>query len=151
MSFAPAIIQAGATAFQVIGSLKQAQSQQSAAQFNQQIALQNVGLARRQARVQAQQIERKNRLRLGAIRAAQGASGGRQGDISDFLADVATQGELERQEAIFQGELSARTAGNQAQLAGMRAKSARTAGRFAAGRALLGGISDTSSLLKRER
>ena len=103
-------------------------------------------IIRSMARQEAAQIDRQNRLRLGAIRAAGGASGGRlTGSIEDILADVAAQGELEKQNALFRGRLgvrqeeqTARGFDVSAQLALERGKSAKSAGKTASALALLG-------------
>jgi hypothetical protein len=90
--------------------------------------------------MQAAQTERENFLRLGAIRAAQGASGGTgEGSVLDVIADVARQGELERQYKLYQGEAAARGYINTATLDTMQGRAARQAGQLRAGTELLSG------------
>lgn len=120
---------AAASAVSAIGSIRQAQaasqiSQQQATvsevagNFNATINEQNVEIVRQDARDQAKQSERETYLRLGAIRAAQGKSGGYggEGSVLDVLGDVAAQSELEKQNIIYQGELKARGYTNTATL-----------------------------------
>jgi hypothetical protein len=59
--------------------------------------------------------------------------------VLDVVADAASQGELERQWVIYQGELKGRGYSNAQTLEGMRGKSAADASITQAGTALLGG------------
>jgi hypothetical protein len=122
-------------------AVQQAQAASKANKRNAQIMEQNAVIARNDAAVQAQQIERQNILRLGAIRTAQGKAGGEasEGSVLDVLGDVAAQGELEKQNAIYQGELRARGFSNTASLDNMAADTAKTSGYLKAGSELLGG------------
>lgn len=130
-------------AVSAISAYQQGQAAKKAGEYNAAIAMQNTKMARDQAAARAKQTDRMNRLRLGSIRASQGASGGAQdeGSVLDVLGDAAVQGELERQNVLYQGEVEARGHENQAQLARMGAKSAGKAGIMSAGSALLGGAS----------
>lgn len=138
------------------GALAGGQAEARSASFNAKLARrqalvqrQNAQLARAQAAASAKQAARRSRLRMGAIRAAAGAAGGAgTGSVLDILGDVAEQGELERQQEIFKGELAARseTIGAQQSLAeSARLKAAgsqaKTAGALRASTALLGGAS----------
>lgn len=142
----------------VRGAQQETAANVAAARFNANIALQqvqihkqNAEIARSQARGEAAKVDRLSRIRLGAIRAATGASGGviSEGSSIDILMDVAAQGELERQEALFEGELAVRRealaalgAQQTAGLFGLNEESARRAGGLRAGRELLGGVTD---------
>lgn len=137
--FAPALmyISAGVAAYSAI---QQGKAAEAAAAFNEITNRQNAEMARSEARVRASQTERETMLRLGAIRAAQGASGGTgEGSVLDVIADSARQGEMERQYALYQGEASARGYKNTASLDAMQGKQAATAGYLKAGQELLGG------------
>lgn len=127
------------------GAYQQGQAAQAAATFNEVTSIQNAELARREARTQAAQTHRENMLRLGAIQAAQGASGGSpEGSVLDVIADVARQGELEKQYQIFQGEAAARGYKNTGTLDAFRGEQAANAGYLRAGSELLsGGVSAT--------
>ena len=135
------VFQAIGTVVSVISALSQGSSASAAANYNAQVNAQNAVIARQQAEAQARQIERENYLRLGAIRANQGASGGAgdEGSVLDVLGDVAAQGELERQQALYQGELKARGYTNSATLDRYSASTASTSGYLKAGSELLGG------------
>lgn len=132
------------TAFSVISSISQGQNAKRAADYNAQINAQNAQIAQRNAADQNVQNTRENYLRLGAIRAAQGKSGGTgdSGSVLDVLGDVAGQGELDKQYTTYQGNLAARGYTNTAQLDTVSGQNAQTAGYLKAGAELMGGIGD---------
>lgn len=124
---------------------------------NATIAGQNAVIVRDQAAAEAAQVQRENYLRLGSIRASQGKAGGAagEGSVLDVLGDQAAQGELERQNVIYQGELQARSHLNQqagdlasANMSQMAGKQAQKASYFRAGTTLLGGASSSYSAYK---
>jgi hypothetical protein len=122
-----------AAAVSAYSAYSQGQAAKKAGEFNAKVAQQNAEISRAQAAAQAQQTQRETFLRLGAIRAAQGASGGTmEGSALDVLGDVATQGELQRQQDIYRGEMQARGYNNTASLDLMRAKSAGQQGTLSA-------------------
>lgn len=152
---------AASAALGAVSALRQSQAAGNAADFNSKVARnqalfhrQNAELARRQASLQARKEDRLTRLRLGSIKAAAGASGGSQvGSVLDVLGDAAEQGELERQNALFEGEISARghemsSASELAtsRLEKSRASGARTGGFLRAAGALAGGVSQGLTL-----
>ena len=137
-----AMIVAGVgAAVSAVGAIQQGKAAKAAADYNATVSEQNAQIARNDAAMQATQIERENALRLGAIRAAQGKSGGvaNEGSVLDVLGDVAAQGELDRQYAIYQGEQRARGFTNTAQLDRVSGKQAQRAGYLRAGSELLSG------------
>lgn len=136
----PFLMAAGAVV-SAVGAIQQGKAADAAAQYNATISEQNAQIARNDAAMQAVQIERENALRLGAIRAAQGKSGGvaNEGSVLDVLGDVAAQGELDRQYAIYQGEQRARGFTNTAQLDRFSGKQAERSGYLRAGSELLSG------------
>lgn len=129
-----------------IGAIQQGQAAKSAAEYNATIAMQNAEIARSNARAKAQQQERETYLRLGSIRANQGASGGtaNEGSVLDVIGDVAAQSELEKQQIIYQGELQARGFQNEATLETFAGDTKQTAGYWKAGSELLSGASNYS-------
>jgi hypothetical protein len=141
MAAAIPFIQAGAAVIGAVNAIQQGRAAKAAADFNASISMQNAEIARSDAAAQATQIERENALRLGAIRAAQGKSGGAadSGSVLDVLGDQAAQGELERQYAVYQGEQRARGFVNTANLDATSGRAAQTAGYMKAGAELLGG------------
>lgn len=144
MAFAAAAIpwiQGAAAVIGAVSAIQQGRAQQAAANYNAQISMQNAEISRADAEMQAAQVQRENVLRLGAIRAAQGASGGAagEGSVLDVLGDVAAQGELERQFVLYQGEQRARGFTNTAQLDRYSGQQARSAGYLRAGTELLSG------------
>lgn len=182
MAAALPFIQAAGAVLGVISALSQGRQQQQAYQYNAaqerdqaaqaeenaQISEQNAAIARSDAAAQAKQSERENYLRLGAIRANQGKSGGAagEGNVLDILGDTAAQGELEKQDILYQGELSARgqlnaASGYRRQGVGYErsaaldtsaASYARTASYYKAGSELLaGGVNSYTTYSKLKR
>lgn len=144
MSFVPALVPyivAASAVVSAVSAIRQGNAAEAAANFNANVQEQNAAASRAQARQQAQQIDRENYLRLGAIRAAQGKSGGEagQGSVLDVLGDVAAQGELDKQNAIYSGEMAARGYTNTANLDRESGSTASTNGYFKAGTELLSG------------
>lgn len=141
MAAAVPFIQAIGTVVSVISAFSQGRASSSASTYNAQVMAQNADIARSNASMQAAQIERETKIRLGAIRAAQGKSGGTgdSGSVLDVLGDVASQSELERQHALYQGELQARGYQNSAALDSAAASNAGTSGFLRAGSELLSG------------
>lgn len=136
----PLIATVGGTAFKVFGALKQGQAAQQAAQYNAAIAERNADISRQQAEAEALQIDREGRQRAGAIRAAAGASGiTLEGSVLDVLADTVAQGELEKQNAMYVGNLRAMSYEEDAALELRSGKTARKASFYEAGAALLSG------------
>ena len=134
-----------------VGAIQQGQAAKAAANYNAQIADQNAAIARQQTELRDQQQARENYLRLGAIRAAAGANGNTNaGSVLDVVADVAMQGELQRQQIRYGGKLQERDFGNTAALDRTAGKQAVTNSMYQAGSDLLGGASQayTNSLLR---
>lgn len=146
----PYVIAAGA-AVSAVSAIQQGNAAKAAADFNATISMQNAAIARSDAAAQATQIERENALRLGAIRTAQGKSGGAadSGSVLDVLGDQAAQGELEKQYAIYQGEQRARGFVNTANLDTASGKAAQKAGYMKAGAELLGGTARSYDIYSR--
>ena len=132
---------AGSAAVSAISAIRQGNAAEAAANFNAQVAEQNATASRAQAAAQAQQINRDNYMRLGVIRAAAGHTGGQTGagSVLDVLADAAGQGVLDKQNAIYNGEMAARGFGNTAMLDRYSGNTASTGGYFKAGSELLSG------------
>lgn len=137
-----------------VGAYQQADATKKAANFNAEVEMQNQQLAQREAQFNASQQQRETYQRLGAIRAAQGHSGGEgdQGSVLDVIGDTAAQAEIERQNIIYGGQLKSRGFANSAMLDIQAGKNAETSGYLKAGSALLGGGIDSykySTTLKR--
>lgn len=137
-----------------ISAIQQGKAAKAADDFNATVSMQNAAISRADAAAQAAQIDRENYMRLGAIRVAQGKSGGAagQGSVLDVLADNAMQGELERQNATYVGEQRARGYINTAGLDTAAGKNAQATGYLKAGTELLSGGAKaytSSSAMKR--
>jgi hypothetical protein len=136
----PLVLTAVSTAVKVIGAIRQGKSESRAAEYNAAIAERNATIARQQASQQAAQVARENRMRIGTLRANVGAAGiTMEGSPIDVLGDVVSQGELERQNEIYRGEIRALGFEDTASLERMRGSSAKSAGYLRAGTALLSG------------
>jgi len=142
----PFIMIAGA-AMSAIGAIQQGQAAKQAAEYNSTIATQNAQIARRNAADKAMQADRETYLRLGSVRANQGASGGNSGEgsVLDVLGDVAAQSELEKQQIIYQGEMQARGFSNDATLDTFSGDTQQKTSYFKAGGELLSGASKAYS------
>lgn len=130
------------------GAVRQGQATKAASKFNAAVADQNAAIARQEARDLAMQQSRENYLRLGAIRAAQGKSGGAagEGSVLDVIGDAASQGELQRQYILRSGEMKAAGYTNTGMLDRMSGKNAQTAGYLQAGSELLAGGAEYGTL-----
>lgn len=147
-------LQIAGAVISAVGALQQGQAAKSAAEYNAAVSTQNAAIARQSAADKARQADRETYLRLGSIRANQGASGGAagEGSVLDVLGDVAAQSELERQHIIYSGELQARGFTNDATLETFSGETKQTSSYWKAGSELLSGASNymtTSDRLKR--
>ena len=107
-----------------IGSMRQAQSQKDAAEFNAAVNRNNAIAVRQQADADAQKQERQARLRAGSNRANVGGSGvSLEGSALDALADIAAEEELARLTIVHNGEVRSTGFENNAQLDSARASS----------------------------
>lgn len=141
MAAALPFIQIAGAVISAVGAMRQGEAANNAAQFNATVNLQNAQIARQNAQDEAAQADRESYLRLGAIRAAAGASGGAagEGSVLDILADSASQSELEKQQIIYRGELQARGYQNTATLDTYSGEQAKSSGYLKAGAELLSG------------
>ena len=152
MAFAIPFLIVAASAVSAFSAIQQGKAAKAAYQYNAKIQQQNAGLAREEAKTLAEQQARENYLRLGSIHAAQGKSGGtaNEGSVLDVIADVASQGEFQRQQIIYGGELKARDFNNTAILDSARAHQAEAGSYYQAASDLLGGAASyySTSLLR---
>jgi len=131
--FIPAILSAVGAGVAAIGAIRQGKAAAAADAYNAAMARQNAAFSRQNADLQAAQDQRTTAMRLGAIRASQGASGGTQaGSALDVIGDVARQGEIQKQIDIYQGEQQAAGYEGTATLDTMRASSDLAAGQAGA-------------------
>ncbi len=141
MAAALPFLQIAGAVMSAIGALQQGASAKSASDYNATVSTRNATIARLNAADKARAADRETYLRLGSIRANQGASGGAagEGSVLDVLGDVAAQSELERQHAIYQGELQARGFTNDATLETFSGEAKQSASYWKAGSELLSG------------
>lgn len=164
MGFDPATLMAGSlilggigTGVQAIGAVQSAGAQQAQANYQAQVALNNQQIANQYAanaaqvgQANIQQAQLKNRANLGAIEAAQGASGldvnsGSNVDVRAGAREIGQLNTLNTAQQAQQQVYGYRVAGvNYAAQAGLEqatAAQAPIAGAFGAGGSLLGGAS----------
>jgi hypothetical protein len=135
----PFIMMAGA-GMSAISAIQQGKAAKAAAEFNANIAKQNAGIAREQTVQEVRQHDREQYLRIGAIRAAQGKSGGTAaGSVLDILGDTAAQGEIARQDIVYRGALTERGYNNSAALDEFEGNQAVKQSKLKAGSELLSG------------
>jgi hypothetical protein len=134
-----------------MSALRQGEISSAASTYNATISTENAAIARQNAADQAKQAERERYLRFGAIKAAQGHSGGDagQGSVLDVLGDVAAQSELQKQDILYRGELAARGYTNTANLDRASASNQESSGWMKAGTELLSGAAGAYSLNNR--
>ena len=163
MSFLPAIAMAASvigTGLSAVSAISQGQAQAASANYqaevarvNQQIQQQNAAYERQKGDVEAQQQDMKNRARLGALAAAQGASGfdmntGSSLDTRESarklgrLDTLTVRNNAERRAHDF--DIAAMNQGAQANLYSAQARSSNLAGYLGAASSIIGGVSSVS-------
>lgn len=134
-------------AMSAVSAIQQGKAAKAAAQFNATIERQNAQIAHEQTIQNVRQADREAILRLGAIRAAGGASGGKQaGSVLDVLADTAAQNEIQRQDIVYRGQLAERGYLNTAALDEFSGNQAQKASYLQAGSELLQGAGRVGSM-----
>lgn len=160
MAFLPAIAMAASvigTGLQTVSAISQGQAQAASANYqaqvarvNQQIQEQNAAYERQKGDVEAQQQDMKNRAGLGALAAAQGASGFDMNTGSSLdtrtsarelgrLDTLTVRNNAERRAHDF--DIAAMNQGAQASLYSAQAKSSNLAGYLGAASSIIGGVS----------
>jgi hypothetical protein len=125
--------------FAGVGALQQGNASSAANVYNAEMGWQNAKIARQTALDQAKQVSRENYLRLGDMRASMGGSGVTGGSFLDVLGDTAAQGELQRQQTLYAGEVKANMLARGASLSEAEAATSRMGGYLKAAGALTGG------------
>jgi hypothetical protein len=133
----PYIAVAGAV-MGAIQSIQQGNAAKAAGEYNQAIALRNSQVATQQAGADAEAKNREKIQRLGAIRAAYGASGVTgEGNPIDVLGTNAALFELDKQNILYKGKLKAMGYEETAALEDMKGSAAQKAGYMGAGSSLM--------------
>lgn len=147
LPFIAVALAAVGTGVAAYGQVKAGKAADEAAKATQEAENANALAAQQQAAYEAQQVRRKNLLRLGEQRAVAAKSGVLIDDSAgDVIYDTSIQGELEAQAALYSGAVSSgyyRQRGNIARLEGANAKSAS---RIQAGSTIIGGLGRAASL-----
>lgn len=131
------------TAISAIGAIRAGQAQAAAANYNAQVAERNAFISRDQAAADEQRQRIQARRKLGAMRAAYGASGiSLEGSPLDVLEDSAAEAELDALTIRYKGGVGAMGYEAEAGAQRARAKNATTESYYNAGAALLTGASN---------
>lgn len=128
------------TGVAVAGQIKAGKQAEAAGKATAAAESANAQAAQDAAALEAQQIRRTNRLRLGSQRAAAAKSGVLIEDFEGVIDDSAIQGELEALSAIYSGATQASYYRSRGSIAKLEGKNAKSASRLQAGATLLGGL-----------
>lgn len=140
MAVAAAVVVAIAAVVGAAAAVQQGQTAKAAANYNVKVNQQNAEIATQEATDLAKQHDRETFMRLGAIKATQGKSGGTmEGSALDILGDAAAQSELEKQYITYRGKLGERQYNNTAGLDAFAGEAAGRASGMRAGSDLLSG------------
>jgi hypothetical protein len=123
------------------------EAQKDAADFNAAVARNDAIAAQQQAASESRQLSRRNRLRAATRRARFAASGIElSGSAEDVMFDSAVQDELDRQNALYRGELRARRSKAEAGLQEAMGRNAVTSSYLNASGTFFGGVSQGLSI-----
>jgi len=138
------VTMAAATAVTAYGQYQAGKAEQSALNYNAQVAERNAQIAQDKANYEADLQSQKVRRAIGSQRAAQLASGYlMEGSALDLQEDTVVQGELDRLAILYGGNIEAENYKSEAELSRMRGSAAAAAGRTAAFGTVLGGVAQT--------
>lgn len=147
MAFAPILAGVGSV-FSAIGAMQQGKAASAAANYNASISERNAQIETMQASEDAERSRRASRRRIGAMRAAYGASGvTMEGSPLDVLEDSFAEGELDALTIQYQGRMAAENHRGEAVLSRMQGKAAKKAGFIRAGTSLLTGATKVAGML----
>lgn len=147
MAQAVAPLMFAASAVTAAGQLSAGDAQAKGYSYNASIERQQAGENLDQSYLKAAQIERQNARNTGAQRAAYGASGVTpQGTPLAVMLDTATQGELNRRLALYQGRVDALGHMQQSDADIMSGRAARLASYYSAAGTLLTGGGRAASM-----
>jgi len=136
------------TAVSISAAQADAAAKAAAERSNSEIMQRNAIVANQQASANALEQQRATQQRLGAVAAAYGAAGVEGGSTSDVLAMSAANGELSRQNIIYEGNMKAAGYTTQAQLDTGAASTALTQGNEKATGAALSGLASLQGQAK---
>lgn len=131
-----------------VGAIQQGRAASAAANYNASVSERNAQIEEMQAAEDAERSRRATRRRLGAMRAAYGASGvALEGSPMDVLEDSYAEGELDALTIQYQGRMAAMNSRENARLERMRGRASKTAGYLKAGTSLLTGAANVASMV----
>lgn len=136
------------TAISAYSAVATASAQEDSARFNQAVAKNDAIAAQEQSQYEADRIRDRNRRVMASQRSAMLRNGGLlTGSNDDVMFDTAVQGELDVAAEIYKGNVATGAAKSRAQLYGMQASSAGTAGLLGMGSSILGGALQATQLV----
>ena len=135
--------------FGAFGAVQNARSQIKMARYNERIATENAMLFREKAKRDASYVKEMGLKHLGAMKASVGASGvTMDGSFLDVLHESARNVKRDELETIYQGELQARAAMQEAKMATLQRQAVKKALPFQMASSLLGGVSQGAMMSK---
>ena len=135
------------TGLGVYSAVQSGAAQKDAAEFNAAVARNDAIAAQQQAASESRQFSRRNRLRAATRRARFAASGIElSGSAEDVMFDSAVQDELDRQNALYRGELRAGRSKAEAGLQEAMGRNAVTSSYLNASGTFLGGVGQVASI-----
>ena len=143
IAVAATVLAAGVGTYAAVAS---AQAQKEAADFNAEIASNQALAEQQKASFEAQEVRRRNMLRLGQQRALVAKSGITIESADDLIYDTALQGELEVQAALYGGTTASQFYQSKARLLRAEGANAETGGYLSAAGTALGGLGQAGSM-----
>lgn len=129
---------------------RQGEAEAGAAEHNAQVALVNAQIARSQGAADVATVDRAKAQKIGAARAAYGASGVTiEGSPLDVLERSAWNAELDKQNVLYKSNLKAMGYEDQSAMEMVRAKNARSGAAVRAGSEILLGAAKAADKLPR--
>lgn len=129
----------GAAVVAGVGALSNANARQNAAEYNQEVSLQNAKVAKEQADVNESAQRRRNARMLGRQVTSVADGPGLSGTGLDLIEQSTTEAELDALNIRYAGQLGVMTNLARGELYGMEAEQAESAGYLNAGSAALSG------------
>lgn len=138
------------TAVGTYSAVASADAQEDAAFANAKNDKMQANIAAEQAQIEADQVRRNNRIRLGMARANAAKNGVdiSGGSAEDVFNDLAVQGELEALSTSYAGQTQSAYLRNRARMSRWEGRQAKSAGYLNAASTLLSGASKTYNTYK---
>lgn len=151
MAAAVPFIVGGAAILSASNSIRQGRAAKAASEHDAEMARQNALIEKQNTLEAVRTFDREQYLRTGAVKAAQGKSGGTatSGNVLDVLSDLATQGAIERQAIQRRGAIREQGLYDTADQDSLAGKSAMSGAFMQAGSDLLAGAANSYTAYSR--